>query len=117
MSRQAQENKGFQKACKDFLAMQPKIQKIKEKLNNLSAKNKENIEIIKSHMVEHELEEINVGAFTFANREVERCRWNEKNLKKIIEDADVFDRYRQEFTETKKSFSMSRPKKRPRSDD
>ena len=26
MSRQAQENKGFQKACKDFLAMQPKIQ-------------------------------------------------------------------------------------------
>lgn len=117
MSRQTQDNKGFQKACKDFLAMQPKIQKAKDKLNTLSTKNKENIEIIKSHMMEHELEELSVGAFTFANKEVERCRWNEKNLKKIIEDADIFDRYRQEFTETKKSFSMTKPKKRPRSED
>ena len=93
MYDKAQENKGFQKACKDFLAM-TKIQKIKEKLNNLSAKNKENIEIIKSHMVEHELEELNVGAFTFANRKSNGAVGT-KRTKKIIEDADVFDRYRQ----------------------
>jgi len=107
----------FQKACDDFLALQPKIQKAKDNVKELNKENKGNIDIIKQHMATNSLDELNVGGFTFANKEVERCPWNEKNLEEIIEDEDLLARYRETFTETKKSFSMSKPKKRRRSDD
>lgn len=106
----------FKKACDDFLAIQPKIQKAKDKLKKIKQLNKENVEIIKAYMLENDTEEMNVGGFTFTNKEVERCPWNEKNLEKIIDDEGLLEKYREEFTETKQSFSMSRPKKRPRSE-
>ena len=107
----------FQKACDDFLALQPKILKVKNKLKDLNKENKGNIEIIKAHMLEHDLTELDVGGFTFQNKEVERCPWNEKNLEEIIEDEEVLQRYRETFTEKKTSFSMSKPKKRRRTND
>ena len=107
----------FQKACDDFLALQPKIQKAKDKVKDFNRENKGNIDIIKQHMTDNKLTELNVGGFTFATKEVERCPWNENNLAEIIEDEDLLERYREQFTETKKSFSMSKPKKRRRSDD
>ena len=107
----------FQKACDDFLAIQPKILKVKNKLKDLNKENKGNIEIIKAHMLENDLTELDVGGFTFQNKEVERCPWNEKNLEEIIEDDELLDRYREQFTEKKTSFSMSKPKKRRRKDD
>ena len=36
----------FKKACDDFIRLQTKIGKVKEKLKNLNAENKGNIEII-----------------------------------------------------------------------
>ena len=107
----------FQKAQDDFLAMQPKIAKVKEKLKKLNQENKGNIDIIKAHMLENSLTELTVGGFTFANKEVERCSWSEKNLEEFIEDEDILERYREAFTEKKTSFSMSKPKKRRRKDD
>lgn len=107
----------FQKACDDFLALQPKLQKAKEKVKTLNKENKGNIDIIKQHMADNSLSELDVGGFTFSTKEVERCTWNEKNLEEIIDDQEILDRYRETFTETKKSFSMSKPKKRRRADD
>tara|TARA_B100000902_G_C27245859_1_gene882559 strand:+ start:982 stop:1341 length:360 start_codon:yes stop_codon:yes gene_type:complete len=104
----------FKKACDDFTRLQTRIGKIKEKLKALNAENKGNVDIIKAHMEDNELSEYEVGGFTFQKKEVERCTWNEKNLEEIIDDQDILDRYREQFTETKKSFSMQRPKKRPR---
>ncbi len=107
----------FKKACDDFIRLQTKIGKVKEKLKNLNAENKGNVEIIKAHMEDNELDEYEVGGFKFQKKEVERCTWNEKNLEEIIDDQEILDRYREQFTETKRSFSMQKPKKRPRRSD
>tara|TARA_Y100001936_G_C15793942_1_gene517934 strand:- start:102 stop:449 length:348 start_codon:yes stop_codon:yes gene_type:complete len=106
----------FKKACDDFIRLQTKIQKVKDKLKELNKENKGNVDIIKAHMEENELTEYNVGGYKFETKEVERCRWNEKNLEEIIEDQEILDRYREQFTETKKSFSLQKPKKRPRAE-
>lgn len=107
----------FKKACNDFVALQTKIQKLKDTLKALNKENKGNVDIIKSHMDENDLTEYNVGGFQFVKKEVERCTWNEKNLEEIIEDHEILNRYREQFTETKNSFSMQKPKKRPRKND
>lgn len=107
----------FKKACDDFIALQTRINKIKEKLKDLNGENKGNVDIIKAHMEENELLEYDVGGFKFQKKEVERCTWNEKNLEEIIDDQEILDRYREQFTEKKSSFSMRKPKKRPRNSD
>ena len=107
----------FKKACDDFLKLQTKIQKVKDTLKVLNKENRGNVDIIKSHMDENDLSEYSVGGFQFVKKEVERCTWNEKNLEEIIDDQEILNRYREQFTEKKNSFSMQKPKKRPRRDD
>ena len=106
----------FQKACDDFLKLQTKISKIKEKLKTLNKENKGNVDIIKNHMQENELDEYDVGGYKFQKKQVERCSWNEKNLEEIIDDEEILNKYREQFTETKQSFSLQKPKKRRRDD-
>ena len=45
----------FKKACDDFIRLQTKIQKVKDKLKELNKENKGNVDIIKAHMEENEL--------------------------------------------------------------
>tara|TARA_B100000674_G_scaffold14737_2_gene10707 strand:- start:1483 stop:1833 length:351 start_codon:yes stop_codon:yes gene_type:complete len=107
----------FQKACDDFLKLQTKISKLKEKLKTLNKENKGNVDIIKNHMQENELDEYDVGGYKFQKKQVERCSWNEKNLEEIIDDEEILKKYREQFTETKQSFSLQKPKKRRRDED
>tara|TARA_Y100000817_G_C16858828_1_gene545024 strand:- start:40 stop:390 length:351 start_codon:yes stop_codon:yes gene_type:complete len=107
----------FKKACDDFLRLQTKITKLKDKLKSLNRENKGNVDIIKEHMNENDLTEYDVGGFQFAKKEVERCSWTETNLQEIIEDEAILQKYREQFTETKQSFSLQKPKKRPRKED
>ena len=62
----------FQKACDDFLKLQTKISKLKEKLKTLNKENKGNVDIIKNHMQENELDEYDVGGYKFQKKQVER---------------------------------------------
>ena len=107
----------FQKACDDFLKLQTKISKLKEKLKTLNKENKGNVDIIKNHMQENELDEYDVGGYKFQKKQVERCSWNEKNLEEIIDDEEILKKYREQFTETKQRFSLQKPKKRRRNED
>ena len=52
----------------------------------MNKENKGNVDIIKNHMQENELDEYDVGGYKFQKKEVERCSWNEKNLEEIIDD-------------------------------
>ena len=104
----------FKRACKDFIKAQPAIGEAKEHLKDAQKEAKAHIAVIKAYMQSHDLTELDVSGFTFTNLPMEKLSWSEKNVATILQDESFFDTYRQQFTQTKPSFSF-RPPKRVRS--
>ena len=110
----------FKKACDDFSKLIPEIAKLKDSLSKLTKLNKENIEIIKQHMLTNDLEEFSLAGYEFSNKEVERCSFSENKLQEFLEEEEneeLLERYREQYTEKKSTFSMKKPKKRRRKAD
>ena len=66
----------------------------KDKLKELNKQNKGNVEIIKQHMIENELTELNVGGLHVHEQGNGTLPTERKNLEEIIEDQYLLDRYR-----------------------
>ena len=49
-------------------------------------------------------------AYGMPSEEKEQCRWSEDNLLTIL-DEEVLEKYKEEFTETKRSFKIKPPKR------
>ena len=110
----------FKKACDDFSKLIPEIAKLKDSLSKLNKLNKENIEIIKQHMFDNDLDEFSLAGYEFTNKEVERCSFSENKLQEFLEEEeneDLLERYREQYTEKKSTFSIKKPKKRRRKAD
>jgi len=94
-------------AKNDFLALQPQIIEVKERLKQLKKEEKEIKGVIMEHMEDEEMAEMNVGTFVFQRAEVESCRFNEKKLVDFVEQS-VLDNYKAKFTETKWRFKVNK---------
>ena len=101
----------FRKASKAFVALQPGIAEASTVLKDLKKQSGAHVKLIKQYMQEQSVSEMDIGGFTFVSEEKERCRWSEDNLLSILEDPTVLDKYKDEFTTTKTSFSIKRPKR------
>ena len=102
----------FNKACKSFLTVQPRIQEKKDELKTIQKESKTHLSIIKTYMTVNDVTELTVGGFTFTNDIAERLPWSEKNVAQIIEpDSDFFERYREQFAKNKQKFSCRPPKR------
>lgn len=105
----------FRKASKAFMELQPSITEAAAVLKDLKKQSGAHVKLIKQYMQEQSVSEMDIGGFTFVSEEKERCRWSEDNLLSILEDPTILDKYKDEFTTTKTSFSIKRPK-RPRTE-
>jgi len=94
-------------AKNDFLALQPQIVEVKERLKQLKKEEKEIKGVIMEHMEDEAMTEMNVGTFVFQRAEVESCRFSEKKLVDFVEQS-VLDTYKEKFTETKWRFKVNK---------
>lgn len=108
----------YQKACDDFLALQPEILEAQTKLKQLRKEQKANIDVIKQHMVENDVTQLDVGGYEFSREEVSKCSFTEKNLEEFLEDPSILENFRNTYTQSGEKFKMIRPKrvKRPRNE-
>jgi len=105
----------YKKACDDFLGLQPEILEAQAKLKQLRKEQKANVDVIKQHMVENDVKNLDVGGYEFAREEVSRCSFTEKNLEEFLEDPTILDNFRETYTESGEKFKMNKPKRNKRS--
>lgn len=103
-------HEAFEEASRLFVALQPRIGEAKEALKALRKESSGHIKVVRAYMEQNELTEMDVSGFTFASEEKESCRWSEDNLLTIL-DEEVLEKYKEEFTETKRSFKIKPPKR------
>lgn len=105
----------YKKACDDFLGLQPEILEAQAKLKQLRKEQKANTDVIKQHMMENDVMQLDVGGYEFTREEVSRCSFTEKNLEEFLEDPTILDTFRETYTESGEKFKMNKPKRNKRS--
>lgn len=99
-------------AKNEFLRLHPVIDEIKKKLKQKKKEQKDITNKIYEHMDEQGLDEFEVGQFIFKKQEVERCPFNEKNFKTMVEGSeageDLLQQYKERFTESKTTYKMNK---------
>lgn len=98
----------LQQAKRDLLTLQPQIVEIKERLKLLNKEKKGHLKVLQEHMAENNIQSMEVGEYVIELKESETCPFNEKNLKEILEDHSVLDRYKETFTTTRSGYKMSK---------
>lgn len=101
----------YKKACDDFLALQPEILEQQAKIKQLRKEQKANIDVIKQHMIENDVMELDVGGYEFTREEVTKCSFTEKNFTEFLEDPKILEDFRETYTESGEKFKMNKPKR------
>ena len=111
MSQATISNFVYRKACDDFLALQPEILEAQTKLKQIRKEQKANMDVIKQHMVENDVTQLDIGGYKFMREEVSRCSFTEKNLEEFLEDPSILENFRETYTESGEKFKMNKPKR------
>ena len=108
-------------AKSEFLRVQPLIDEMKQKMKEIKKQQKEASAIINQYMDEEEVDELEVGTFTFSKQEVERCKFNEKNFSEFVENdekgQELLEAFKEQHTETSTSYKVKKPRRTQNNDD